>query len=329
LNRFLFVLLISFDQAQLCAFVYLQELFDNEIEKPLLFLMDSDVTLHRFAIAHFVYEMISRPFCEALTGLITIDADGFLCTLQNCEYIDSQLLHRSTESVLGGVTCLPGAMAMIRFESLRLVASEYFSQLPAENSINFAKRSLGEDRYLTSLLLESNPMSHRIGFSVAAKCKTDGCSNFVDLLRQRRRWFLGTISNEVAMLSRLKLWQRLPGLQIFQLFLSLRNAPLFAYLVLAEMLNSNVNPAVWKVLVIITCVYIPIWLIVSYVSISMQKNLKAVLIFPVYAFLMPLFGAIFELYGIATCRQRTWGGPRMQQNPIDMQIDLSDQSEIL
>lgn len=176
-------------QAQMCAFMYLQDAVDDQMAKPLLLFLDSDIVVDRWAVAQFVYELHDRERCEALTGLITVSdgGGGVLSALQNCEYIDSQVLHRGMESTLGGVSCLPGAMSMIRFESLRLVSTEYFAMRKAKTSLGFARRSLGEDRYLTTLLLESDARSHRVGFAIAARCSTIGCTTLAELMKQRRK----------------------------------------------------------------------------------------------------------------------------------------------
>ena len=69
---------------------------------------------------------------EALTGLITCktsNSTNLWKLLQDTEYIESQMLQRTTEDYLGSVSCLPGALTMIRFESLQSVASHYFNQM--------------------------------------------------------------------------------------------------------------------------------------------------------------------------------------------------------
>lgn len=294
----------------MCAFMYLQEVLGKQIQKPLLLFLDSDITLDRLAIAHFVYEITERNNCEALTGLITISSGGFLENLQNVEYIDSQVLHRGTESTLGGVSCLPGALAMLRFESLRLVSTEYFAQRPATTPFSYARRSLGEDRYLTELLLQSDPKPHRIGFAVAARCQTTGCETLSSLMKQRRRWFLGTVSNEVSGLTTWKLWKTLPRLQLLQLMLSVRNAPLFLYLAIAEIALGEHNQLMWLSIGGLAAIQIPIWITVTYVGITTGRGILPALYFPLYAALLPLAGFAFEIYGIMTFRRRSWGGPR-------------------
>jgi chitin synthase len=53
--------------------------------------------------------------------------------------------------------------------------------------------------------------------NTGAFCKTEAVQNFKTLLKQRRRWFLGFITNEVCMLTDIRLWRRYPLLLIIRL----------------------------------------------------------------------------------------------------------------
>ena len=55
---------------------------------------------------------------------------------------------------------------------------------------------LGEDRFLTQLLLEGSTTRGTVGFCPSARCKTDACGDVWTLVRQRRRWYLGGVINE-------------------------------------------------------------------------------------------------------------------------------------
>ena len=108
--------------AQMKAFQYLNTKWRSSKEKPLLLFIDSDIELDRYAINYFTYDINRHTGLhrEALTGLITCKTAGtysLIKVLQDTEYIESQLLQRNTEDYLGSVSCLPGALTMVRFES--------------------------------------------------------------------------------------------------------------------------------------------------------------------------------------------------------------------
>lgn len=57
----------------------------------------------------------------------------------------------------------------------------------------------------------------QIGMSTGAFCKTEAVQTYSALLKQRRRWFLGFISNEVCMLTDRRLWLKYPFLLVVRL----------------------------------------------------------------------------------------------------------------
>ena len=110
--------------AQMKAFEHLDSKWSSSVEKPLLLFIDSDIELDMYAINYFVYDLNRHAGLhrEALTGLITCKTAGtysLIKVLQDTEYIESQVLQRNTEDYLGSVSCLPGALTMVRFESLK------------------------------------------------------------------------------------------------------------------------------------------------------------------------------------------------------------------
>lgn len=144
--------------AQMSAYNYLNsQLCDGPVKNSLLLFIDSDIQLDPNAISYFVNDMNLQKNRggaprDALTGLITCKTartGNFWKVLQDTEYIESQLLNRNTENYLGSVTCLPGALTMVRFESLEAVAPLYFDKLETNDSLDFQRCHLGEDRYLT------------------------------------------------------------------------------------------------------------------------------------------------------------------------------------
>lgn len=144
--------------AQMCAYQYLEAKYNDRASKPLLLFIDSDIQLDTFSISYFVHDFVvkkktpNHPQRDAMTGLITCktsDTYNFWKVLQDTEYIESQMLHRNAEDYLGSVSCLPGALTMMRFEALQSVSHIYFNEMEATDSLDFQRCHLGEDRYLT------------------------------------------------------------------------------------------------------------------------------------------------------------------------------------
>lgn len=308
--------------AQMCAFRYLSGMYQHLPRKPLLLFIDSDIELHEFAIPHFVHDLNRHKNIEreALTGLITCKTAGtysFWAVLQDTEYIESQMLQRNSEDYLGSVSCLPGALTMVRFEVLERVAGVYFDSMDASDTYDFNRTHLGEDRYLTHLIMESRPEKYRIGFCPGARCKTEACDNFRSLMKQRRRWYLGTVLNEVYMLTSPTLWKQLPGLNTLVALSALKNGPLFVYVFLVEVILGRGSGLS---LAFAGLIFLPIWLFVMSFGIRIKRT-KIAWFYPILLVVMPILASIFQVYGMMTFRVRTWGGPRAQAAEEDEELD--------
>jgi chitin synthase len=309
--------------AQMKAFEYLDAKYSKVETPPLLLFIDSDIELDRYAINHFVYELNRHAGVkrEALTGLITCKTAGtysIIRVLQDCEYIESQMMARNTEDYLGSVSCLPGALTMVRFNVLKRVAKTYFSEMEASDNVDFARCHLGEDRYLTHLIMESRKEKHRIGYCLAAKCKTEACEDFRTLLKQRRRWYLGTLANEIFMLTSPILWRQFPALNFLVSLQALKNGPLFLYVFISE---SLLGKGTLLTIGFAVLIFGPIWLFVSAFGISINRK-KVIWAYPLIVLSLPIMSAMFQIYGMITFRTRTWGGPRA--NAAVEEGDLDD-----
>lgn len=80
-----------------------------------------------------MYEMELKPGSNqnmlAMTGVITstTEKNTLITLLQDMEYIHGQLFERAVESGCGAVTCLPGALTILRFSAFRKLAKYYFA----------------------------------------------------------------------------------------------------------------------------------------------------------------------------------------------------------
>ncbi|CAG8771028.1 16338_t:CDS:1, partial [Dentiscutata heterogama] len=121
------------------------------------------------------------------------------------EYYISHHLGKPFESIFGGVTCLPGCFCMYRIKVPKydghivpILANPDVVEMYASNSVETLHQKnlllLGEDRYLTTLMLRTFPKRKMI-YVPKAICKTVVPDNFKVLLSQRRRWINSTIHN--------------------------------------------------------------------------------------------------------------------------------------
>lgn len=158
------------------------------------------------------------PTVMGLCGETRIANKGasWVTAIQVFEYFISHHLNKSFESVFGVVTCLPGCFCMYRIKAPKglpgcyvpILASPDIIDSYAENVTDtlhkvgrqllmFSQKNLlllGEDRYLTTLMLKTFP-KRKMLFIPKAKCRTQVPDTFSVLLSQRRRWINSTVHN--------------------------------------------------------------------------------------------------------------------------------------
>ncbi|PGH11509.1 hypothetical protein AJ80_07075 [Polytolypa hystricis UAMH7299] len=295
-----------------------------------LLFIDSDCILDRVCLQNFMYDMELKPGSSrnmlAMTGVITSTTrkNSLITLLQDMEYIHGQLFERSVESGCGSVTCLPGALTMLRFSAFRKMAKYYFADKAeqCEDLFDFGKCHLGEDRWLTHLFMIGAKKRYQIQMCTSAFCKTEAVQTFRSLLKQRRRWFLGFITNEVCMLTDIRLWKRYPMLCLVRFMQNTirTTALLFFIMVVSIITTSNKvqNLPVGFIAVSLGLNY----LLMLYFGAKL-KRYKAWL-YPMMFLLNPFFNWLYMVYGIFTAGQRTWGGPRADAAKADANTTVEE-----
>jgi chitin synthase len=294
--------------------------------------IDSDCILDEVCLQNFMYEMELKPGCRqnmlAMTGIITSTTGkhSLLTILQDMEYIHGQLFERSVESGCGAVTCLPGALTMLRFSAFRKMAKYYFAEKAEQcnDLFDYGKCHLGEDRWLTHLFMIGAKERYQIQLCTAAFCKTEAVQTYKSLLKQRRRWFLGFITNEVCMLTDLRLWRKYPLLCLMRLAQNTirTTALLFFIMVISIVTTSN---KIKNLPVGFIAVSLGLnWLLMVYFGYKLHRY--KIWLYPIMFIVNPFLNWIYMVYGIFTAGQRTWGGPRADAAAAD--VDTSPREAV-
>ncbi|KAG6365855.1 hypothetical protein INS49_000031 [Diaporthe citri] len=274
--------------------------------------IDSDCILDRMCLQNFLYDMEFSPGNQrnmlAMTGVITSTTKkhSIITLLQDMEYIHGQLFERSVESGCGSVTCLPGALTMLRFSAFRRMAKYYFAGKAehCEDLFDFAKDHLGEDRYLTHLFMIGAKRRYQIQMCTSAFCKTEAVQTYASLVKQRRRWFLGFITNEACMLTDWRLWRRYPVLVLYRFCQNtIRTTALLFFVMVLALLSTEKSIAD---------------LPVGFIAVSLGLNWL----------MMVYFGAKLRRYkDLALPHDRTWGGPRADAAAADKNTTVQEAIE--
>lgn len=151
------------------------------------------------------------------------------------EYYISHHLAKAFESLFGSVTCLPGCFSMYRLRTPDTHKPMFISnQIILDYSENRVDTlhvknllHLGEDRYLTTLLLKHFPSSKTI-FVRDAQAYTVAPEDWTVLLSQRRRWINSTVHN----LSELVFLEKLCGFCCFSM----------RFVVFIDLLSTVIQP---------------------------------------------------------------------------------------
>ncbi|CAG7566558.1 unnamed protein product [Fusarium equiseti] len=257
--------------------------------------IDSDCILDKVCLQNFVYDMELSPGNTremlAMTGVITSTTKrhSIITLLQDMEYIHGQLFERTVESGCGSVTCLPGALTMLRFSAFRRMAKYYFVDKTeqCEDLFDFAKCHLGEDRWLTHLFMIGAKKRHQIQMCTSAFCKTEAVQTTRSLIKQRRRWFLGFITNEVSLLF---------FIMVLALMTTLKKVDDLPVGFIAVSLGLN-------------------WMLMLYFGAKLRRF--KIWLYPLMFVLNPFYNWYYMVYGIFTAGQRTWGGPRADAAAAD------------
>ncbi|KAI7875124.1 hypothetical protein K492DRAFT_102428, partial [Lichtheimia hyalospora FSU 10163] len=167
-------------------------------------MVDSDTEVYPDALTRLVSCMLHDSRIIGLCGETELCNEDMSWTtrIQVYEYYISHHLVKAFESLFGSVTCLPGCFCMYRIRTPHkrqpLIVSPQIIRGYSDNQVDTLHKKnllhLGEDRYLTTLMMKNFPQ-YKIKFTPYARCRTVAPDSWRVLLSQRRRWINSTIHN--------------------------------------------------------------------------------------------------------------------------------------
>ncbi|OBT65936.1 hypothetical protein VE03_05442 [Pseudogymnoascus sp. 23342-1-I1] len=204
----------------------------------------------------------------------------FITMIQVYEYYISHNLSKAFESLFGSVTCLPGCFTMYRIRAADSGKPLFVSREVIESYANIRVDTLhmknllhlGEDRYLTTLLLKYHS-KYKTKYIFDAHAWTVAPDDWKIFLSQRRRWINSTVHN----LLELAPMNELCGFCCFSM----------RFVVFIDLLSTVVQP--------VTLAYI------AYLIYMVVSNPNVI---PITAFI--LLGAIYGLQAIVFILRRKW-----------------------
>ncbi|KAI9279273.1 chitin synthase-domain-containing protein [Sporodiniella umbellata] len=296
-------------------------------------MVDADTKIYPDSLARMIACMSRDPHIMGLCGETKIanKGDSWVTAIQVFEYYISHHMSKAFESIFGGVTCLPGCFSMYRIISRKgdrivpIICSSSIVEMYSENVVDTLHKKnlllLGEDRYLTTLMLRTFP-KRKMVFVPQAICKTVVPDTFQVLLSQRRRWINSTVHNLLELL----LIRDLCGTFCFSM----------QFVVLMELIGTVVLPAaiVFTIYLIIASFIIKPVPIIPLMLLAAVLGLPAVLIslttrklvyigwMCVYLLSLPIWNFVLPAYAYWHFDDFSWGQTRVVEG-TEMKEDHS------
>ncbi|QIX00853.1 hypothetical protein AMS68_006370 [Peltaster fructicola] len=229
-------------------------------------------------IAAFLHDTRLIGVCGE-TALTNAKA-SFITMMQVYEYFISHNMTKAFESLFGSVTCLPGCFSMYRIRTAdtgkplfvsREVVQDY-SEIRVDTLHMKNLLHLGEDRYLTTLLMKHHS-KYKTKYIMRAHAWTIAPESWSVFMSQRRRWINSTVHNLIELVP----LQQLCGFCCFSM----------RFVVLIDLLSTIVQPVIVGYIV--------------YLIVQVARNPSVV---PITAFI--LLGAIYGLQAIVFIIRRRW-----------------------
>lgn len=237
------------------------------------------------------------------------------------EYYISHHLGKAFESIFGGVTCLPGCFCMYRIRTPPTKAGHFVPllihpEVVEEYSCNTVTTLhqknlllLGEDRFLTTLMLRTFPKRKMI-YVPRAVCETVVPEEFHVLLSQRRRWINSTVHNLMELL----LVPQLCGTFCFSM----------QFVIFLELIGTVVLPAMMGFLIYLVVqailgaknITLPllmmavIYVLQALLILATSRHVSYIVWMVVYVLAMPIWNFALPLYAFWNFDDFSWGTTR-------------------
>ncbi|OUM68725.1 glycosyltransferase family 2 protein, partial [Piromyces sp. E2] len=286
-----------------------------------ILMVDADTVVLEDSLNMLISSMVRDSRIMGICGETQLDneKDTWVTMIQVYEYFISHHLSKAFESLFGSVTCLPGCFCMYRIRTpvkgtpvlITKGIIEDYSECIVDTLHKKNLLSLGEDRYLTTLMLKHFPQL-KITFIRDAKCLTNAPETWAVLLSQRRRWINSTVHNLVELL----FLNDLCGFMCFSM----------RFVVLIDLFSTMVQPAMIVYLFyLIFCIIFPeedsVFPWVSLAMLAFTYGLQIIIFIlrgafqhigwiVIYILAMPIFSMFIPLYSFWHFDDFSWGNTR-------------------
>ncbi|KAJ1812890.1 hypothetical protein LPJ75_003431, partial [Coemansia sp. RSA 2598] len=286
-------------------------------------MIDADTVVFPDSLARLIGSMNNDIKIIGICGETTLAnaKSSWITMMQVYEYFISHHLTKAFESLFGSVSCLPGCFCMYRMRTAEnmgtskplLISNQIIDDYSTNRVETLHEKNLlhlGEDRYLTTLVLKHFPY-FKNKFNPSAKCMTNAPDQLSVLLSQRRRWINSTVHNLFELVF-------LPQLCGFCCF-SMR------FVVFIDLITTIIMPATVVYLAYLiyqltnpdsTTSYISLYLLAGIYGMQalifiLKRQWQHIGWMIVYILAIPLFSFLIPIYSFWHFDDFSWGNTRV------------------
>ena len=298
--------------------------------------VDADTVVAKDAGTRMVSSFLADTRQLAVCGETALNnaKTSAVTMIQVYEYFISHNMIKAFESLFGSVTCLPGCFTMFRIRSadsgkplfVSREVVEAYAQIRVDTLHMKNLLHLGEDRYLTTLLLKHHP-KHKTKFLFSARAWTIAPENFAVFLSQRRRWINSTVHNLIELIP----LQQLCGFCCFSM----------RFIVFVDLLSTIIQPVT-----VAYIIYLIVWLArdtsvipyTAFILLAAIYGLQALIFLVrrkwemigwmiIYIIAIPVFSLALPLYSFWHMDDFSWGNTRVTTGESGRKVVISDEGK--
>ena len=288
-----------------------------------MLMVDADTEILPDSLNRMIASMVRDGNVMGLCGetRLSNEQSSWVTMIQVYEYYISHHLSKAFESLFGSVTCLPGCFCMYRLRMTQhdrqtaLFVSEQVLNDYSENDVDTLHLKnlleLGEDRYLTTLMLKHFPHL-KTRFVQDAVCQTGAPDKWSVFLSQRRRWINSTVHNlfELMFLSQLCgtccfSMRFVVFIDLFATFLQPASVVYIGYLIYVTIADPTAYFPLVS-LIMLAAIYG-----LQMVIFLLKREWQHVGWMIIYILAMPVFGFFVPLYAFWHFDDFSWGNTRV------------------
>ena len=301
-----------------------------------LFQIDADTVVAPDSATRMVAAFLHDSRLIGICGETALSnaKSSFITMIQVYEYYISHNLTKAFESLFGSVTCLPGCFSMYRIRAAEtgkpLFVSreviEAYSTMRVDTLHMKNLLHLGEDRYLTTLLLKFHS-KYKTKYIFHAHAWTIAPDTWAIFMSQRRRWINSTVHNLMELIP----LQQLCGFCCFSM----------RFVVFLDLLSTVVQPvtvAYIAYLIILVALRSQVIPVLAFVLLGAIYGLQAIIFIlrrkwemigwmVLYIMAMPVFSLGLPLYAFWHMDDFSWGNTRVVTGERGKKIVITDEGK--